>query len=67
MWLCRGAVPFGGGEEENLADMLENHELRRWGEVPLTLGGLSTEPDREARLAPGEPLTGGDASLWPLI
>lgn len=36
--------------EENLAEMLENHELRRPGEAPAwPFGCLSVELDRESR------------------
>jgi hypothetical protein len=46
-----GALPGGEfAELENLAEMLENHELRRCGGVPLGPGLFSIEPDLEGRL-----------------
>lgn len=51
-------------EPENLAEMLENHELRRLGGVLLGLLGLllSREPDRERRRVIG---MAGEVA-WPL-
>lgn len=49
-------------EEENLADILENHELRRWGEVPGG-GCLSMEFERDIRLVAAEPF---GVVAWPL-
>lgn len=61
-WAGEGELA-GGELEENLAEILENHELRRWVGVPFGLG-LSMEPDREGRLCPFEPLGGVD---WPFV
>lgn len=38
------------GEPENFAEIFENHELRRWGGVPLGPFCFSIDPDRESRL-----------------
>jgi len=59
-------------ELENLAEMLENHELRlEPGGVPFGPGCLSIDPDRESRLAippPGEGVVlDGLGSGWPLV
>lgn len=45
-------------EPVNFAEMLENHEFRRWVRPAL---GRSTEADRECRLGVEEPVSG-----WPL-
>lgn len=37
-------------ELENFAEILENHELRLCGGVPLGPGLFSIEPDRDSRL-----------------
>jgi hypothetical protein len=60
-----GPVAGGVPEEENLADILENHELRRWGEVP---GGvcLSMEFERDTRLGAVEPFEPFGVEAWPL-
>ena len=57
-------------EPESFAEMLENHELRRPGGVPLGPFCLSIELERDKRLAmlePAEPpeLLLGEASGWP--
>jgi hypothetical protein len=45
-----GVGGLAGGElEENFAEILENHELRRCGGVPTGVG-LSTEFEREGLL-----------------
>lgn len=61
-WAGEGELA-GGELEENLAEILENHELRRWVGVPFGLG-FSMEPDREGRLCEFEPLGGVD---WPFV
>lgn len=61
-WAGEGELA-GGELEENLAEILENHELRRWVGVPFGLG-FSMEPDREGRLCAFEPLGGVD---WPFV
>lgn len=62
-----------GGEldelEENLAEMLENHELRRCSGVPLGPFCFSIEPDRESRLVvlgAFDGLGSGRPFVWPL-
>lgn len=49
-------VAFELEEPENLAEMLENQELRRCGEAPLGPCCFSMELDRERRLGIGKPL-----------
>lgn len=45
---CGGGDGVTGGElDENLAEMLENHELRRWGGV-IEFADFSLELDRES-------------------
>lgn len=55
-------------EPESFAEMLENHELRRPGGVPLEPFCLSIELERDSRLAmldaPPE-LLAGESSGWP--
>lgn len=61
-WTCEGAL-VGGVLDENLAEILENHELRRPGEVPDGVG-LSIEPDRPGLFGTPEPFCVVD---WPLV
>jgi hypothetical protein len=79
IWPLLGCWPFCNGgfwgpvdrdveEPENLADMLENHEPLRPGEVPLWPFWLSVEADRDLPLRMDEPLGDGDGSRWlPLV
>lgn len=50
----------------NLADMLENHELRRCSGLPLGLFCFSIEADRERRLEDAPPLAPDLGSALPL-
>lgn len=55
-------------EPESFAEMLENHELRRPGGVPLGPFCFSIELERESRLAMLDPppeLLVGEGSGWP--
>lgn len=72
-WFCGcwapGRCDGGEFEEENLADILENHEPRRWGGVPLGPFCFSIEPDRESRrglLGTGAGAVAG-SWWWPLV
>lgn len=55
----------GGELEENLADMLENHELRRCSGLPTGLL-FSIDADRPGRLGILTPFVAVCGSAWPL-
>ena len=63
---CGGGDEVAGGElDENLAEILENHELRRWGGVTED-PCFSIELDRESGRLLSTKLFGGVAGIeWP--